>query len=133
MRRMGLGCIALLVLVFGAAQAQAATANFQGFCTNSSSGGVLTTKCKFTVLRTPAGQTGTSCAPAFIQSTSWNFGDGTTGSSPGTIEHTYTGVIGLDVSVVVLCTDGSTAAAVHCLYNNIGVFGCIIPGGGWTP
>lgn len=133
MRRFMSYGIAVLGLFLGAMVAQAATANFQGFCTNSSSGGTLTTACKFTVLRTPSGQTGTSCAPAFISSTSWNFGDGATGTSPGTIEHTYTGVVGLDVTVTVYCTDNSSATATHCLYNNIGVGGCVRPGAGWTP
>lgn len=129
----GIFCVVVLALLGVADAALAATAEFQGFCTNSSSGGTLQTHCKFTVLRHPFGTPATNCGALGIASTSWNFGDGTTGSSPGTIEHDYTGAVSTMVSVTVNCVDGSSASASHCFDNNIGFGGCIIPGAGWTP
>jgi len=132
-RRISLWVVVLGLLV-GADAAMAASAEFQGFCTNSTTGGgTLQTACKLTVLRHPDYAPPTDCGFMGISSTSWDFGDGTTGTSPGTINHTYTGVVGLTISVTVTCVDGSTASASHCLYNNIGVGGCIRPGAGWTP
>ena len=125
--------LAILGMLAGTGAASAATAEFQGYCTNSTVGGTLQTACTLTVARHPVGTPATDCGYWGISSTSWDLGDGNTATSLGTVYHTYVGVVGLTINVTVYCVDGSSASASHCLYNNFGVGGCIRPGAGWTP
>jgi PKD domain len=128
--------VAVLCLV-GAEAALAATANFQGNCTNSTTGGgVLWTTCDFNPNRAPAGEPYTGCNGADVSSYGWAFGDGTSGtSSPsnGVITHAYSGPVAVTITLTVTCNNGATPSASHAMSNYVGCSGCIAPGGGWMP
>jgi len=128
------GLLAALAATF-AAPAQAATANFQGYCENSFNG-VLTTDCVFDPTRTPPGQTGTACPNSSIKKYFIDFGDGTSTfytPPPHQIGHTYSGAMIVDICLTVFCNNNTSATTCHCMSNNIGFGGCILPGGGWMP
>jgi hypothetical protein len=120
-----------------AVPAQAATANFQGFCENSVVNGTLTTDCVFDPTRTPTGQTGTACPNSSIRKYFIDFGDGSSTfyvPPPHQKGHTYIGPMIVDICLTVFCNDGTTSPTTcHCMSNNIGFGGCILPGSGWKP
>lgn len=134
MRRLLRIGLVLLLIAGSAWPALAATANFQGNCTNSVQGGQLRTDCTFNATKAPAGQSTTSCAPSTIYQYFWDYGDGASEYTTSSLRsHTYFGASCWDIDLAVFCTNGSSATASHCLCNNIGFGGCIIPGAGWTP
>lgn len=133
---------ALIFAAFGiltVGTSNAATANFQGNCTNSTVGGQLRTVCSFSPNKAPAGQSYTSCGGAGVSSYGWTFGDGSSTTTYPSIDfgrasHTYIGTVALTVSMTVYCSNGATATASHCLENSPPpTGGCIYPGLGWAP
>ncbi len=127
--------IGLVLLVAGSAMpASAASAEFQGNCTNSFPGGQFRTDCVFNAQRTPAGSTPTSCSPSSISSYFWDFGNGNSlFTSSSFVSQTYFGAGIWDICVAVFCANGSSAEKCHCMANNIGLPGCVLAGAGWTP
>lgn len=123
------------VFVLAAMPALAANAEFQGNCTNSIQGGQLRTDCVFNANRTPSGSSPTSCSPSTISSYFWDYGDGTSSgfTSSSFVSHTYFGAGDWTICLAVFCADGSSDETCHCMVNNIGIGGCILPGGGWMP
>ncbi|HEV7672006.1 MAG TPA: hypothetical protein VGS22_26090 [Thermoanaerobaculia bacterium] len=121
-----------------AGTAYAATANFQGECSNSTVGGQLHTDCTFSPNKAPAGQPFTGCNGAGVSSYGWTFGDGTGSvttptSDFGRAYHTYVGTVGLYIGLTVYCSNGAAPQAYQCLCNAYTCSGCIAPGGGWMP
>jgi PKD domain len=127
------------LLAFAAIAAQAATANFQGNCSNSTVGGVVYTSCLFSPNKAPAGEPFTSCGGAGVSSYDWVFGDGSNattipGVDFGRASHTYVAISGTTVTLTVNCSNGATASKSRCLDNTPPpTVGCIYPGAGWTP
>ncbi len=115
--------------------AMAASADFQGNCTNSVPGGNLRTDCVFDATRTSSWGTPTSCSPSTISNYFWDYGDGSSSgfTSSSFVSHTYFGAGDWWIDLAVFCANGSSATATHCMVNNFGIFGCILPGGGWMP
>jgi hypothetical protein len=127
--------IGLVLLVAGSAMpASAASAEFQGNCTNSFSG-QLRTDCVFNAQRTPSGGTPTSCSPSTISNYFWDYGDGSSSgfTTSSFVSHTYYGAGIWDICLAVFCANGTSAEKCHCLSNNIGFGTCILPGSGWMP
>ena len=126
--------IGLVLLVAGSAlPVEAASAEFQGNCTNIA-GTPLQTWCAFDAQRTPSGSTPTSCSPSFVSTYFWDFGDGTSFfTSNDKPLHIYYGQGAWWIDLGVFCADGSSDVATHCMVNYIGIYGCILPGGGWMP
>jgi hypothetical protein len=111
-----------------AAPATAATANFQGNC--SDIGTVV--RCTFDAQR-PAGSP-SSCSPNSIWWYSWNFGDGT-GSGLTTnpqVTHDYDESDDYFPQLIVICSNGSTPTKTRHLCINFGTPGCIAVGVGWN-
>jgi hypothetical protein len=134
MRRLLWIGLVLLLIAGSALPALAATAEFQGNC-NNTPGTPLRTDCVFNATRVPSwGGSATSCSPSSITQYFWDYGDGASEFTTSYLRsHTYFGASCWDIDLAVFCTNGSSASASHCLCNNIGFGGCIIPGAGWTP
>jgi len=126
----------ILLLAVGSALPvhAAANAEFQGNCTNTA-GTPLRTDCVFSATRTPSGSSPTTCSPSTITSYFWDYGDGTDSgfTSSSSVSHTYFGASSWDICLSVFCANGSSDTTCHCMINNIGINGCILPGGGWLP
>ena len=116
----------------------AASANFQANCAPAPVFGCPSgTFCWFDTTRTPAGQTGTSCAPSTVNLYFWN-PESTPSSddfwtSQSATFYCYSGPYCDFVTLDVACNNGMSAQKTHCLCTTIGITGCIIPGAGWTP
>lgn len=127
-KRNVLGLILGLLLAFGA-PASAATADFQGKCTNpgSTSGSV---DCMFDAQR----GSGSSCPGSSILTYSWSFGDGSGSLSGSLISHKYTPPLSsyYRVDLLVYCADGNQASTSRYVCINIGFWGCILPNHGWN-
>ncbi|HEV7786523.1 MAG TPA: PKD domain-containing protein, partial [Thermoanaerobaculia bacterium] len=107
------------------------SANFQGFCDPG-----IPTDCVFDPTRTPSGQTATACPGSSVKKYFWDFGDGNSTfvtPPPSQIGHTYPSATNTDVCLTVFCNNNSSATTCHCFVNNIGINGCILPTGSWTP
>ena len=124
--------IVLLLALAAGAPLLAATANFQGNCASG-----IPTVCSFDAGRAPAGQSTTSCGLVRVNQYFWNFDSGSSTAylwtTSATASYTYTGAYCDFVDLAVFCNDNTSATKSHCLCNNIGIGGCIIPGAGWTP
>lgn len=129
--------IGLVLLVAGSAMPVSAAANaeFQGNCTNRITGGQLFTDCVFDATRTPSGSSPTSCSPSSISNYFWDYGDNTSSgfTSSSFVSHTYSGQGEWWINLGVFCADGASDTTSHCMINYVGIFGCILPGGGWLP
>jgi hypothetical protein len=135
MRKVLWVCLVFLLAAGSVLPAHAANAEFQGNCTNSTPGGTLRTDCVFNAGRTPSGSSPTTCSPSSITSYFWDYGDGTDSgfTSSSSASHTYFGAGDWTICLSVFCANGSSDTTCHCMINNIGINGCILPGAGWTP
>jgi hypothetical protein len=113
----------------------AANAEFQGNCTSSAPGGTIRTDCVFSATRTPSGSSPTSCSPSSVSSYFWDYGDSTDSgfTSSSQVSHTYFGQGDWWICLSVFCNDGNSDTTCHCMINYVGIYGCILPGAGWTP
>ncbi len=119
---------AALAALAAASPAAAASANFQGNCTDIGS----VVRCTFDAQR-PASSP-SSCSPYSIWWYSWNFGDGT-GSGLTTnnqVTHDYDDSTDYTPQLVVICSDGSTPTKSRHLCIHFGTPGCIQVGVGWN-
>lgn len=113
----------------------AAHADFQGNCTNSTPGGSLRTDCVFNSNRAPSWSSPTTCSPSSVTNYFWDYGDGTDSGfiTTTSVSHTYFGGGDWTICLSVFCANGTSDTECHCMINNLGINGCILPGAGWTP
>jgi hypothetical protein len=131
--------IAILTLylgLVGTTVAKAATANFQGNCTNTSGWN----SCLFSPNKAPAGEPYTGCNGAGVSAYFWDFGDASSATTypnvdAGRIRHVFPPNFiggGVWVAMDVYCLNGDHAVVAQCIEVNP-TPGCIVVNGGWTP
>ena len=136
MRKTFIGIICALGMAALSARVEAATANFQGNCTNNSG----TINCVFDAQR-PSTAPSSCTSPAYITQYYWDFGDSSDTSGDGFTtssfkSHSYTPPhdAAYNVHLSVFCSDGSSSNpdASRWVCATIGFPGCIFYGQVWN-